>query len=173
MKHGVKIIECLDADDPGSEGHCLKHIFNLMEIDSSYSHVDSIDGLLSAITKSKFQYIHISTHGVIGDTDRFKGWWTPNGIGKPEKVRKLSGKLEEKTIISTACKSGVTGFGRFVVEQLGCQHYIGPTKSPNFYNASFFSHIFYHKLFMTKGSVRSAFKSYEKQYRNPHGFTLY
>lgn len=52
---GVGIIECLDKDDPGSEGRCLEHVFNLMEIDSAYSHVDSIDELLRSIAESEFQ----------------------------------------------------------------------------------------------------------------------
>lgn len=73
MQRGVKIIECLDKDDPGSEGRCLKHIFNLMEIKSSYSHVGSIDELLHAIAESKYQYIHISAHGDIGAGNKFKG----------------------------------------------------------------------------------------------------
>ena len=75
MQRGVEIIECLDKDDPGSEGRCLKHIFNLMEIKSNYSHVDvgSIEDLLCAIAKSKFQYIHISAHGPTSTEDRFRG----------------------------------------------------------------------------------------------------
>lgn len=173
-RRGVEIIECLDSDDPGSEGRCLKHIFNLMEIDSEYSSVNSIHGLLRGIEGSEFQYIHISAHGAIGgDQDRFKGWWTPRGIGTKTKVAPLIGNVGATAIISTACKSGTGGFGRYVVDKLGSQYYIGPTGSPRFYNASLFAHIFYHKLFFTKKSIRGAFKSYAENYKNPHNFKLY
>lgn len=174
MKRGVKIIECLDEQDPGSEGRCLKHIFNLMQIESSYSHVSSIEELISTIVKSNYQYIHVSAHGSIErGQNRFQGWWTPNGIGNRAQVMKLAGKVKANAIISTACKSGTAGFGRYVVDKLGCQYYIGPVRSPFFHNSAFFSHIFYHKLFMTKDSVLSAFRSYTKNYKNPHGFSLY
>lgn len=173
---GVGIIECLDKDDPGSEGRCLEHVFNLMEIDSAYSHVDSIDDLLRSIAESEFQYVHISAHGATGGKqDRFKGWWTPKGIGTKAKVAQLIGNVKATAIISTACKSGTQGFGRYIVNELGCQYFIGPTGSPKFYNASLFAHIFYHKLFRSKGGVPSAFRSYENINisNNPHHFTLY
>lgn len=173
MKSGVEIIECLDKNDPGSEGRCLEHIFKLMEIDTRYSHVSSIDALLQAIAKSKFRYIHVSAHGATGDEDQFKGWWTPKGIGSKSKVAELNGKVKATAIISTACRSGSKGFGRYVVNELGCKYFIAPTGSPRFYNASLFAHIFYHKLFKTHGSVTTAFRSYDKNYKNPHGFKLY
>ena len=173
MQYGVEIIECLDNEDPGSEGRCLKHIFNLLEIESKYSHVVSIDELLQAIAESKYQYIHISAHGTINDQNKFKGWWTPKGIGTKANVEQINGKVKATAIVSTACKSGSESFGRYVVDVLGCKYFIGPTGKPKFYNASLFAHIFYHKLFRTKGSVSVAFKSYDKNYKNPHGFKLY
>ncbi|WP_186187844.1 hypothetical protein [Burkholderia gladioli] len=174
MKHGVKIIECLDESDPGSEGRFLKHSFNLMQIESLYRHVNSIDGLLSEIAKSTFKYIHISAHGEVADEeDRFRGWWTPNGTGTKAKVAGLVGNVKATAIISTACKSGTKGFGRYVVDELGCQFFIAPAGSPLFYNASLFSHLFYHKLFKTKRGVVSAFNSYAENYKNPHRFRIY
>jgi len=173
MRRGVEIIECLDKDDPGSEGRCLKHIFNLMEIESNYSHVGSIDELLRAITESKFQYIHISAHGATDSEDQFRGWWTPKGIGSRANVAQIHGKVKATAIISTACKSGSMSFGRYVVDELGCKYFIGPTGCPKFYNASLFAHIFYHKLFKIKRRIPDAFKSYAKIYTNPHGFKLY
>ncbi|MDD5461662.1 MAG: hypothetical protein PHG00_08530 [Methylococcales bacterium] len=173
MLRGVEIIECLDQDDPGSEGRCLKHILNLMEIKSNYSHVSSIDTLLHTITASRFQYIHISTHGITSIEDQFKGWWTPKGIGTRAKVAQINGEVNATAIVSTACKSGSKSFGRYLVDDLGCKYFIGPTGFPKFYNVSLFVHIFYHKLFMTKGRVPNAFKSYNEIYKNPHGFKLY
>ena len=174
MKHGVKIIECLDKSDPGSEGLFLKHAFDLMKVESSYCHVSSIDDLLSEIAKSRFKYIHISAHGETeGEEDRFSGWWTPNGTGTKANVAGLVGNVRATAIVSTACKSGTKGFGRYVVDKLGCQFFIGPTGSPRFYNASLFSHLFYHKLFKTKRGVLSAFNSYSENYKNPHRFRIY
>lgn len=174
MKRGVKIIECLDEDDPGSEGRFLKHALDLMRIKSSYCHVDSIHDLLNEILKSEFEYIHISAHGELGDEkEHFNGWWTPNGTATKSKLNRLTGKVRAIAIISTACRSGTKKFGRHVVDTLGCNYFIGPTGSPKFYNASLFSHLFYHKLFKTKRSVIGAFNSYEKNYRNPHRFRIY
>lgn len=173
MKNGVHIIECLDQKDPGSEGKCLRHVFKLMEIETKYTHAKSIDVLLSAIEGSRYKFIHISTHGAVGKEDQFKGWWTPSGIGTKRHVFKLNGKLKNTAIISTACKSGAKGFGRHVVDIMGCKYFIGPSGSPKFYNSTLFAHIFYHKLFKTKGGVAAAFKSYDENYKNPHGFKLY
>ncbi|MBL5862161.1 hypothetical protein JBO49_16270 [Serratia fonticola] len=173
MENGVQIIECLDDDDPGSEGKCLWHILKLMKIEVKYLHVESINELLEAIISSKYKYIHISAHGCISKEKKFKGWWTKNGIGSKRKVAKYRGRVTAIAIISTACKSGTESFGNYVVNELGAQYFIGPTGSPKFYNASLFAHIFYHKLFKTKHGVRKAFNSYKKIYKNPHNFSLY
>jgi hypothetical protein len=173
MKKGVQIIECLDDGDPGSEGRCLKHVFNLMEVESKYVRVETIVQLLKAIQRSKYKFIHISTHGSINDEDAFKGWWTPSGIGGEDTVARLSGKLECSAVVSTACKSGGSRFGRFVVDVLGSKYFIGPSGSPSFYDSAFFSHIFYHKLFKTRKDVVKAFKSYQRGYKNPHAFRLF
>lgn len=175
IKRGVRIIECLGNDDPGSEGKLLKHVFNLMEIESSYCHVSSIEDFIYKIADSDYKYIHISAHGSTGGEEkRFKGWWTPNGTGTKSKMAQLVGKVKATAIISTACRSGTNGFGRYVVDQLGCPFFIGPEKDARFYNASLFSHIFYHKLFMIKkGNVRSAFHAYADNYKNPHCFRIY
>jgi hypothetical protein len=174
MKPGVQIIECLDSDDPGSEGRGLKHLFDLMEIESKYSSVNSIDQLLDAIAGANFKFAHISTHGFTDERgERFKGWWTPSGIGGKGEVSKFKGRFKQTAIISTACKSGVSSFGRYVVDELGSSYFVGPKGRPNFYNSFLFAHIFYHKLFITKRGVSKAFDSYAKNYRNPHQFRLF
>jgi hypothetical protein len=136
--------------------------------------VDSIDELLEAIAESKFKYAHIATHGVVNDdNDKFSGWWTPSGIGGRKKVAEFDGRFKQTAIISTACHSGATSFGRYVVNQLGSRYYIGPKRSPSFSDSIVFAHLFYHKLFNTKYSVSKAFKSYFRNYKNPHGFELF
>lgn len=173
LKKGVHIIECLDDDDPGSEGRCLKHLFNLLEVASKYQRVRSIDDLIAAMHSSKYRYIHISTHGKIGKRDQFQGWWTPGGHGRKSMMDKLKGKLRCRLVISTACRSGTRGFGQYVVDHLGSKYFIGPEKSPSFASAVLFSHIIYHKIFITHRSLRKAFSSYEKGYKNPYDFKLY
>ena len=174
MKHGVHIFECLDSDDPGSEGRALKHLFNLMGVESKYSKVDSIDRLLEGIANSNFMFAHISTHGSTdGRGEKFKGWWTPSGIGSKARVSKFKGRFKTTAIISTACKSGVSSFGKYVVNELGSRYFIGPKGSPFFFDSFFFAHIFYHKLFITKRNVFKAFASYANAYKNPHKFALF
>jgi hypothetical protein len=174
MKHGVQIIECLVSDDPGSEGRGLKNVFDLMEVESKLLRVDSIDQLLEAIADSKFKFAHIATHGSVNrKTDKFKGWWTPSGIGDRHKVSEFDGRFKQTAIVSTACKSGASSFGKYVVNKLGSRYFIGPERSLSFSNSILFSHIFYHKLFNTKDGVSAAFDSYLKNYKNPNGFKLY
>jgi hypothetical protein len=111
MKRGVQIIECFSSDDPGSEGRGLKHVFDLMEVESKLLRVKSIDQLLGAIADSKFKFAHIGTHGSVNqETDRFRGWWTPSGIGGRSKVSEFDGRFKQTAIVSTACKSGVSSF---------------------------------------------------------------
>jgi len=173
MKLGVTIVECVDVDDPGSEGRMLREVFNLMGVESELVYVTSISELLKAIDKSKMRYVHVSTHGRISSNDKFKGWWTPQGDGTKSAFLKHDLDLSNKAIVSTACKSGAKGFGKYLTEVLNCKCYIAPSGSPKFYNAALFSHIFYHKLFNTKKSFEKAFNSYEKNYKNPHGFKLF
>lgn len=172
MKKGVLIIECLDKKDPGSEGKCLKHIFNLMQIRSKYIHVTDTNKFISEITTSEFKYIHVTTHGLINGKS-FRGWWTQNGSVKKKALSSLEGELKGKTIISTACLSGKDDFGKYIVDVLKCDYFIAPSKSPQFHNSAFFSHIFYHKLFKTKKDVKKAFVSYKQAYKNPHIFKLF
>lgn len=175
MKRGVCIIECVDPDDPGSEGRVLKEIFNLMQVESALVRVSSIDELFDAICNAEFRNVHISTHGAISNDqrERFRGWWTPNGVGSKKRLAEKNIKVACTTIVSTACKSGERGFANVVTNNWGSQYYIGPTGSPNFYNSALFSHLYYHKLFKTKRKVRDAFKSYTDGFKNPHGFALY
>ncbi len=176
VKTGVLILECRDKNDPGSEGSCLKRVFDLMGVKSDYVRIRTIDDLLKAIEKSRYKYIHISTHGLIRESSKdFIGWWTPEGVGEKQNISQLRNKVRCKAIISTACKSGINSFGKYVVDVLGSKYFVGPSGQPQFHNAIFFSHIFYHKLFFTKtkGHVSQAFRSYERFYKNPHKFRLF
>ena len=174
MKPGVEILECLDPYDPGSAGQALKHLFNLMKVESKHRRVHSVDELLESIADSKFKFAHISTHGSTDeDEERFRGWWTPSDIGGRRRLSNFRGRIETTAIVSTACKSGVSSFGKYVVDELGSRYFIGPKLSPTFHNSIFFAHIFYHKLFKTKRSVSKAFNSYAESYKNPHKFTLF
>jgi hypothetical protein len=93
MKHGVEIFECLDPDAPRSEGQALKHLFNLMEVESKYTIVNSIDELLRCIAGSKFKFAHISTHGSTDEEgESFRGWRTPSGIGGRKKLSDFRGR---------------------------------------------------------------------------------
>lgn len=173
MKRGVYIVECLDEDDPGSEGRVLREVFNLMEVESKLIRVASIDRLFSALSDNEFQHVHISTHGAVTDDNKFKGWWTPNGLGSKRMVNKHRVVLSCKSLVSTACLSGSKGFAKYVTDVWGSKYYIAPTGSPRFHNAALFSHIYYHQLFRSRGTVSKAFSSYLETYKNPHNFTLF
>lgn len=173
MKRGVCIIECVDENDPGSEGRMLREVFNLMGVESQLVRVSSIDELLEAVADSGFLHVHVSTHGALTGDEKFRGWWTPNGSGTRRHVQKVSIKLSCTSIVSTACKSGAKGFAEYVTSTWGSRYYIAPSGCPTFYNAALFSHIYYHKLFKTRRTVPNAFASYEENYKNPHGFKLY
>jgi len=174
MKNGVLILECRHERDPGSEGRFLKHLFNLMAVESSYVRVAGRRELLRRISRARYRYIHVSTHGLVNDDDRFLGWWTAKGSGSRRFISQFRGVRPITAIVSTACRSGAAGFARHVVGELGCRYYIAPQKSPTFYNAVLFAHVFYHKLFVTlKGAgVRRAFGGYRNAYKNPHKFSL-
>lgn len=172
MKSGVCIVECVDPEDPGSEGRLLSEIFKLMQIEHELQQVNSPEELFDALAQTKMKHAHVSTHGTVGDDDRFLGWWTPEGTGRKKIVDRLQPRLKCTGLVSTACKSGNAKFASYVVNTLGVEYYIAPRNSPWFHNAAFFCHIYYQKLFRTKRSVPAAFNSYEKYYRNPHGFVL-
>src|SRR5207253_1593165 len=72
MKNGVRIIECRDRSDPGSEGRLLQEVFNLMDVPSELFLADSIKELISAVSDSNYKYVHVSTHGVVEDNTSFK-----------------------------------------------------------------------------------------------------
>ena len=170
--NGVLILECIEQSDPGSEGRFLSHMFNLMEVKSQYVEVHTPAQILSLIDCSPYKYIHITTHGVISNK-KFVGWWTPKGTVSKEDLMVLEGKLTDKIIISTACKSGKKAFCNYIVHKLRCKYYVAPKRSPRFRNSIFFAHIFYHKLFVLKQSVEDSYNAYNKKYKNPHCFTIY
>ncbi|OLF51777.1 hypothetical protein [Pseudomonas chlororaphis] len=173
MTKGVCIIECVCEDDPGSEGKVLKEIFNLMQVKSKLIRVRSIKQLLKALAQTEMTHVHIATHGAVTKNKRFVGWWTHDGEGSHAKLRENAISLKGTTVVSTACQSGSRTFARLLTQELGCKNYIAPTGSPSFHSAALFAHIYYHKLFKTKKTVRKAFVSYAKRYRNPHEFTLF
>lgn len=168
---GVLILECIDHSDPGSEGRFLSHMFNLMKVKSQYVEVRTRKQLLSLIGCSPYNYIHITTHGVV--SEKFVGWWTPDSEVDKANLRSLEGKLTGKTIVSTACGSGDKAFCKYIVHKLGCKFFLAPKGKPKFHNSIMFAHIFYHKLFVLKQSVNKSYEAYDKNYKNPHCFTFY
>jgi hypothetical protein len=98
MSKSVLIVECLDKEDPGSEGNFLRHMFDLMEVKPTLVAVDSIQDLLQRIAKSKDHVVHVSTHGALRDDDdeRFIGWCFRFEEGRhQEGIPRLQGKLQE------------------------------------------------------------------------------
>lgn len=176
---GALIIESRDKDDPGSEGRFVRHMLNLMGVDNEYKRAASKADFIRFITRaslSKPALLHIATHGVCPDRrDKrqiFAGFWTPQGIVTIEDLRNANAVLSGVTVVSTACFSGQKVAREGFRSATGCEHYIGPRKGPQFYNAALTSHIFYHKHFVRKKSIRVAFSEYESGYRNPHVFCL-
>lgn len=174
MKTGVRIVECIDKEgDPGSEGRFLLEALRLMEVDVELFRVKKIEALFEAISTSEMKFVHVATHGALTDTNNFRGWWTDRGVGSKRTVKQMAPKAKCKAIVSTACKSGTSGFADYVVNTMGVPYYIAPTGSPRWHNAALFTHIYYHKLFQTKGTVEKAFGSYQRSHKNPHGFQLF
>ena len=173
MKRGVRIIECSDPHDPGSEGRLLQEVFRLMNIRCELVRAKSIEELIAAVSDSKYKYVHVSTHGDFKDNKSFRGWWSPNGTGTRRAFAQHEGAFARKCLVSTACRSGAQRFGEHVVGFLGAQYYIAPKGCPSWHNAALFSHIFYFKLFRTKGTFAEAFRSYAEVYKNPHEFRLF
>ena len=168
---GVLILECIDHSDPGSEGRFLSHMFNLMKVKSQYVEVRTRKQLLSLMGCSPYNYIHITTHGVV--SEKFVGWWTPDSEVDKANLKSLEGKLTGKTLVSTACRSGEKAFCKYIVHKLGCKFCLAPKGKPKFHNSIMFAHIFYHKLFVQNLGVMESYKAYNKKYTNPHCFTIY
>jgi len=171
---GVLILECIDHSDPGSEGRFLSHMFNLMKVKSQYVEVRTPGQMLSLMDCSPYKYIHITTHGFVRTQHKkFVGWWTPKGTVRKDDLMVLEGKLTDKIIVSTACKSGKKAFCTYIVNNLRCKYYLAPERSTRFSSSIFFAHIFYHKLFVLKQSVEDSYNAYNRKYKNPHCFTIY
>lgn len=173
MKTGVRVIECVSKEDPGSEGRFLREVLRLMRVDVELVRVTKIEDLFEAITTSKMKFVHVATHGALTDANKFQGWWTNRGIGSKSVVKKLAPKFRCEAIVSTACKSGSSGFASYVVNTMGVPYYIAPAGSPKWHNAALFIHIYYHKLFLAKGQVEKAFQAYRAAYKNPHKFEIF
>jgi hypothetical protein len=124
---------------------------------------------------SPYKIIHITTHGLVegqGKREKFVGLWFWDGhVGKGD-IEKLKGKLKGCSLVSNACLSGDAKFGRALVKTAGCDYYVAPNQSPKFHNAIFFAHIFYHKMFISKKSVRTILEEYDDRFRNPHEFDV-
>jgi hypothetical protein len=177
-KPSVLIIECRDKDDdPGSEGRFIKHMLDLMDIDSDYQPARTkarFMELLSSVP-SDTDVVHIATHGSTSrrKPQKFIGFWTPDKRHVTMKdIAAANIDLVGKTVISTACLSGQKIPREAFKEATGCKHYIAPIKGPYFYNASLMCHIFYHKHLALGRSVKTAFREYEERYKNPHIFCL-
>lgn len=174
MEKGVLILECIDKSDPGSEGRFLSHMFDIMDVSSQYVEIRTPDQFISLMACAPYEFIHITTHGCVSKpSEKFVGWWTPNGKVNQKNLGPLVGKLDSMVVVSTACKSATDEFGRYVVDVLGSRYYVAPTKSPRFYNAILFAHVFYHKYFVLDHSVEKGYKAYDQNYKNPHGFEIY
>jgi hypothetical protein len=173
-ERGVLILECIDQSDLGSEGRFLSHMFDLMDVPCQYVEIRTPEQLLSLLGCSPYKYIHITTHGYVTESSKkFIGWWTPNGIVKKKILQPLEGKLINKIIVSTACNSAEKGFCDYIVDRLGCKHYIAPARNPKFHNSIMFAHLFYHKVFILRLSAKNSYKRYEQNYKNPHLFSIY
>ena len=174
MEEGVLILECIDKSDPGSEGRFLSHMFDIMDVPSQYAEIRNPDQFIGLMASSPYKFIHITTHGCLSkSSEKFLGWWTPNGKVNQENLDAITGRLASIVVVSTACKSANSKFGSYVVNKLGSKYYIAPKKDPKFYNAILFAHIFYHKYFILHRSVKNGFASYKENYKNPHCFEIY
>jgi len=172
MKKGVLIIECIERNDPGSEGRFLSHLLNVMNIECQYLEVRTPDQFINFIKTTPYRYIHVTTHGYT-DINSFQGWWTAKGIISKENLRTIRNAINDTIIVSTACNSGEKTYSDYLTRKLGVKYYIAPTGSPKFHNSLFFIHIFYHKHFILKLSIEKCIKSYNNLYKNPHKFKVF
>ena len=179
MKTSVLIIECRDkAEDPGSEGWFIKHMLDLMDVANEIQPARSKARFLELLSSpaADSEVVHIATHGRIkvtpkGKPDKFMGFWTPDEQNVTvEEIAAAGIDLSGKVVISTACLSGQRGARAAFKSATGCKHYIAPIRGPDFHNAALMCHIFYHKRFVLKRSVKRAFSEYRDRYRNPHKF---
>lgn len=171
----VLIIECLDRNDPGSEGQFLTHMLNIMDVPSQYVQLQTkqqVLALLSAVPKS-VEIIHFTTHGSIDrGTDKIVGFWTPKGTITKSDIKKAEFDFSDITLIASACQAGQGAFATTVMEHTYCDYYISPVKSPSFTGAIYFSHIFYHQHFVLEKSIQESFEQYEDFYKNPYKWRL-
>jgi hypothetical protein len=174
----VMIIECMEADDPGSEGRFVKHMLDLMRIPNRYRKAKDQAEFIEVLStfSSEADVVHITTHGEYEETkskrDRFTGFATPRRAVTIDAIKAAGIDLAGKTVLSTACFSGQKAAREAFKKATGCQHYIAPIRDPHFHNAALMCHIFYHKHLILKRSVKKAFREYEGRYKNPHVFCL-
>jgi hypothetical protein len=167
---GILILECIDKNDPGSEGRFLSHMFSLMDVPSQYIEIRTKRQFVAMIEASPFNIVHITTHGYV--TPKFDGFWTP----AEEKlwIEDFSkDSLKGKTVVSTACRSGARKFARKFRKRVSAKYYIAPEGKPKFHNSIYFAHWFYHNVIVLKLSPTVAMKKYDEGYKNPHDFTLF
>ena len=90
-------------------------------------------------------------------------------------VEKAAGQIAGfgHIVVSTACKSGAVAFARGLMKTLKPKIYIAPKKGPQFRNAIFFAHWFYHNIFVLKHQPATAIKNYRNRYKNPHDFVVF
>lgn len=172
----VLIIECRDKEDPGSEGRFVEHMLNLMDITNKYLRAESkaqFIKILSSIAANA-DVIHVATHGRYKKTQEgkeFKGFCISDDEDVTIKdIKAANIDLSGKTVLSTACFSGQKASREAFKEATHCKHYIAPIRDPKFHNAALMCHIFYHKHFILKRSVKRAFSEYKGRYYNPHRF---
>lgn len=174
-KHGVLIIECLKDSDPGSEGMFLSHMLGLMEVEHQYVEVRTSAQLVGLLATSPYQIVHVTTHGSVrqrSGKEKFRGLWTPMGKLQVGDLGPLKGKLKGCSVVSTACLSGDRKFAKAFTKTTDCACYIAPSGSPTFPGAIFFAHIFYHKLFVMRKSIRTILREYDKRFKNVYGFAI-
>lgn len=169
---GVLILECVDDADPGSEGHFLSHMFNIMEVPSQYLEIRNKQQFLAMSETSPYSMVHITTHGRVNSREtQFKGFWTPNDTVRLDDFP--DDLLKGRTVVSTACLSGQKKFGKSFVERMSAKAYIAPSGSPSFRNAIYFAHWFYHNVLVLKLTPPRAIAKYNDGYKNPHGFAIF
>lgn len=170
---GVLILECLGSSDPGSEGRFLSHMLNIMEVENQYVNVRTKNQMIALLKLSPYKYIHITTHGVVSEMEKFLGFWTNEGIISEKLLDKFNHELDGCTIISTACLSANPEYRDMFIASTLCDYYIAPVGKPSYPDSIFFSHVFYHKLFIIRKKVEDILSSYNKHYKNPHKFCLF
>jgi hypothetical protein len=83
VKPFVFIIECMEKDDPGSEGRFVKHMLDLMQIPNCYRKAKDQAEFIEVLStfSPEADVVHISTHGEYEETrskrHRFTGFATP------------------------------------------------------------------------------------------------